>query len=340
MTVVEVSQARPSTRSIRNALVVSLSLHVLCFGAWKWGQATGFWQRISAPHWLEAFTKKVLSPIEIKIPVQTQARQAVPLIFVDTDPSHATTEPPKNPKFYSAQNTEASNPKIVKESDLPDITGHQEHVLKATDSGKSVPKPLQPSPKPDEAQQKLTAQEAKARQNVKVGDLAMVKPRDVAKPDDGKSETSTSAAPEAQPEHRRPRTIEEALQQRGMAGARMRQSGGAPRITADSSFAAMGTSYGDYDREFIDAVDQRWRQLLQTHTASGVGRVVVDFYLLPTGRITDLKVVENTADDLSGIVCSSAITDPAPYRPWPRQMQLDLGADRREIRFTFYYDSD
>jgi hypothetical protein len=78
---------------------------------------------------------------------------------------------------------------------------------------------------------------------------------------------------------------------------------------------------------------------LENRPINPSGRVVLEFVLLPTGRITDLRVVENTVDATSAAICSSAISDPAPYRPWPRQMQLDLGTDHRDMRFTFYYEN-
>jgi hypothetical protein len=30
--------------------------------------------------------------------------------------------------------------------------------------------------------------------------------------------------------------------------------------------------------------------------------------------------------------------DPAPYARWPSQMRKDVGADFRDLQFTFYFD--
>ena len=39
-------------------------------------------------------------------------------------------------------------------------------------------------------------------------------------------------------------------------------------------------------------------------------------------------------------VCTSAILNSAPFRAWPRQMQLDIGADHRDVQFTFFYENE
>jgi len=330
----EVRQSTARERFVLRALAWSLAIHVLCYGVWKLGQAHGWWQS-ETPRWMQELEKKLLTPITIKIPPPpAKKQQAIPLIFVDTDPALALKEPPPNAKYYSADNTPAANAEIKKPSDIPNITGHQEHVPKPTDSAKSKPQPLQPSPKAPEETEERPEKKAVPQQSMGIGDLAM------AKPIDGKSMTNTEATPETPPAHRRPRTLEEAREQHGLLGERMRQSGGVERLQPTPSFAAIGKSYGDYDAELIDAVTTCWYQLLHDRPPTISGRVVVSFRLLPTGRVTDVKVTESTVDDFYATVCTSAILNPAPYRPWPRQMQLDLGADHRDVQFTFYYENE
>ena len=41
-----------------------------------------------------------------------------------------------------------------------------------------------------------------------------------------------------------------------------------------------------------------------------------------------MKVLENTVGDVLGYVCQKAVTDPAPFAPWPSEMRQD---DRREL---------
>jgi len=332
---------RPSReRRLLRALALSLLIHLLFFGLWKLGQQRHWWQGGRRPSWMQALAKKMTTPVKVKIPPRPPEPEPTPMLFVDTDPEHSVPEAPKNAKFYSANNTLAANPEIKKESDLPNITGSQDKVLKTTASGRPKAQPLQPTPQPQQSQQEQAASQPKSRQSITPGDLVMLKPRELMQTNQGRADVGAGAGEEAQQEHHRPRTIQDALAQHGMLGQRTRQSGGVHNLQPDSSFLAVGTSYGDYDAEFINSVQTRWYQLLETHGETPPGRVVIEFKLLATGRVTDLKVVENTVDDLSGVICSSAILDNAPYRPWPRQMQIDLGADHRDVRFTFYYENE
>jgi hypothetical protein len=54
--------------------------------------------------------------------------------------------------------------------------------------------------------------------------------------------------------------------------------------------------------------------------------------------VTQLAFVQNTVDLALGLVCQSAIKDPAPFAPWPGDMKRLVGADYREVTFTFYYN--
>jgi len=65
--------------------------------------------------------------------------------------------------------------------------------------------------------------------------------------------------------------------------------------------------------------------------------VTLRFHLNYDGSIADMKVLENTVGDVLGYVCQKAVTDPAPFSPWPGEMRRLIGENYREITFTFYY---
>ena len=67
------------------------------------------------------------------------------------------------------------------------------------------------------------------------------------------------------------------------------------------------------------------------------GKVALEFHLHPDGRITDMKVLENTVDELLCLLCQRAILEPAPFAKWPMEMRRLIGEDR-EIKFTFFYN--
>jgi hypothetical protein len=51
-----------------------------------------------------------------------------------------------------------------------------------------------------------------------------------------------------------------------------------------------------------------------------------------------MTFIENTTDLATGMRCQSAIKDPSPFASWPRNMRHAIGANFREVTFTFYYD--
>ena len=66
--------------------------------------------------------------------------------------------------------------------------------------------------------------------------------------------------------------------------------------------------------------------------------MVVQFHLNHDGRITEMKVLDNTVSETLSLLCQKAVLDPAPFDKWPREMRLMVGAEFRRITFTFYYN--
>jgi hypothetical protein len=332
------SERDSTDQLLLRALIISLLIHLTVFGVWKWGQSEGWWLNFHFPAWMH-LTPKLLTPITPKKLSLVPKPQPQPsqLIFVDTDPSLAEAAPPKKPKFYSANNSAAANPN-PKNAAVVDIRGSQTKIMKTTPNTVLKPKPLEPSP-PQKEIAKTPEAKPLPKQAYTPGDLVMAKPLEKAQEKNGQADTAPVVETKPQPAHQRPRTIAEAMAQKGMVGEKSRQDGGVQQLKMDSSLDAMKTSYGDYDREFIDAVRTHWYQLLE-NTSTGTGKVVVDFRMLPDGRITNLKISKNEVSDLLGIICQQAIFDPAPYRPWPEDMRRDIGRDYRDVTFTFFYSTE
>jgi hypothetical protein len=55
------------------------------------------------------------------------------------------------------------------------------------------------------------------------------------------------------------------------------------------------------------------------------------------GRVTDLKILEQEVGEILALYCRKAISDPAPYAPWPNDMRRMIGKDVRDVRITFFY---
>jgi hypothetical protein len=302
------------------ALVISLAFHLMCFGGYEF-------TRKVLPGWLERvkFLAALAHELELKkkTPPPPPPSEA-PLMFVEVNPAVATPEPPKDAKFYSSQNSKAANPDTEADKDIPKIDGTQEHVPKAEDAPRKFV-PLQPSPAPASQEQN----EERAKPKPPVGDLAMAKPDPELKPDIGKAEKT------------RPRTVAEAKMrqpQNQLQGQKSKQDGGVRRHQLVPSFDAKVTLFGEYDRAFIDAVQTRWNDLLdsQQFALNRTGKVVLQFRLNYDGRISDMQIAETTVGETLAYVCQLAVTDPAPYMKWPSDMRREIG-DSRYIQFTFFY---
>lgn len=345
MTVAQLRAANPARQLLLKAVALSLAIHLAAFGGWKWGRTHIRWKPLAFPSWLQILPHDAHSAMARKLSQVQHPPQPPPLIYVDVDPALAAPQPPANPKFYSTQNSLAANPEIRIRSDQPQISGTQEHVVQTVAPGaRSVP--LQPSPpverspeSPTPETKETAASQALPKPAFTIGEQVEAKPSPRAQEKAGTADSDNGTGAVTEPKRERPRTLADAREQAGAPGARMRQAGGVNRIMADSSVDAMRTVYGDYDRDFIDAVQQRWNELLKGRQDETAGKVVLEFNLHPDGRVTDMKMqFTDVSDPLLSFICQQAVLDPARYKPWPAEMRRMI-SDPRQIRFTFYYSN-
>jgi hypothetical protein len=296
----------PEMRRLGLALALSLGLHLFAWGGYEAGKQLDVWQRLHWPAWLHHLA------IMKVVPVPVPQSHEEPLTFMEV--AQPATEAPPNAKYYSSQNSRAAD-LANRDLNVPQLNGKQIEVAKT----ENVPRPdfnqLQPArPAP---QQEL-------KPAVQPGDLTLGKPED-----------------SQQLEQPRPRTIKEAHEQQShrLPGEQMKQEGGTRRQALSASFDVKATPFGAYDAAFIEAVTQRWYDLLDSRqfAMDRSGRVTLRFHLNYDGSIVDMKVLDNTVGDVLGYVCQKAVTDPAPFAPWPGDMRRMVGENYREITFTFYY---
>lgn len=260
-----------------------------------------------------------------KPPVDT----AQPTVFVDV--AEASPEPPKQAKYYSDKNSRAANPEADVDSNMPKLTGTQQEVPKTEDTPKPVKAPPQQPTPPQQPAESKPAQNDLAH-TLMPGDLDKANP-------------SESPHPEAKSESKpqRPRTLKEAraMQPNQIAGMQMQQQGGVKRRGLKSSLDTLATPFGAYDRAIIEAIQQRWYDLLdsQNFAMDRTGKVMIKFHLNPDGSVTEANIVpgSNTVGDLLGYICLEAVNQAAPFGKWPPDMRRLVGGNYREITFTFYY---
>jgi hypothetical protein len=291
---------RRETGRLGLALALSLAAHLILFGGYELSQELHLFPWLHLPSRKMAF-----------IPPPVRNREQ-PLEFAMVN--QPSTTAPQNAKYYSSQNSRAANPDANHDEKNPQLNGKQ------TDAPtiETAPKPdfnkLQPTPQPVSHEQ---TQPAPALQP---GDLMLASPKELQ---------------QQQPE--RPRTLAQALHR--MPGQQMMLNGGVHQVALQPSLDVAASPFGAYDEQFIEAVTQRWYDLLdsQKFALDRTGKVTLRFHLNYDGTITEMTVLQNSVGELLGHVCEDAIHDPAPYGAWSEDMRRLVGQNYREITFTFYY---
>ncbi|HEY5297815.1 MAG TPA: hypothetical protein VIK59_07805 [Verrucomicrobiae bacterium] len=291
------------------ALLLSLALHLLVWGGYELNKEFNILGRLPVH-------KK-------KIAAQTQpvVQEAEPQIFLDV--TEASPEAPKKAKYYSDKNSRAAD-KESADSNVPKLNGSQTDFMKLQNSPRSKNSSAPPPPEPQLAKNETQPQ---PKPVVKAGDGSPAPPQNLP-------EQKVSPPP-------RPRTLKEArADMQGLhPGVESQTEGGTRRAALVPSLDAKATPFGEYDGRFIEAVRQRWYDLLDSHgfAADRTGKVTLRFHLNYDGRITDMQVLDNSVGELLCLFCQDAVTDPAPFAPWPSDMRRIVGENYREITFTFYY---
>ncbi|HEU0009458.1 MAG TPA: hypothetical protein VFT34_06555 [Verrucomicrobiae bacterium] len=311
------------------ALLLSLVIHLALLGGWRVAQKMGWWNHHAS--WLVKLTQKLAAakprfqfPLQPKPQPPPPQNQEIPTTFLEVDPATAVDQAPEKAKFYSDKNALASNPE-PETKPTPKIDGQQDQVVRVMEQEKPLPFPLQPAPpKP------------KVDDAPKPGDLALNRRPDPKPPSPGlvdKGDGQTVTTPTE-----RVRTLVQARQKAMLSGRLVKQEGGAER-RGRVAFDTKATEFGEYDREFIEAVQSRWYYLIENNMVTPrAGKVILEFKLTHDGRITDMKIQDNEVGDILGLFCRNAVEDNQRYKEWPDEMRRKIGLNPRDIRFTFYYN--
>ena len=334
------------------ALVLSFFVHLGAWGVYLTGDKLGWWRKWQAAE-ARAMEARKKHPPTPKATIRPAA-EPEPDMYVDV--SHADADAPEKPRFYSDKNSHAANPDPAK-ANVPKLTGRQTEMPKTEDTPKAAkranetmvpaarepakeiakaeptprPAPLQPSPPPPEPVETTTEKPATPPSPGET-ELQKTEPKPDAPP--------ALPVPAVQPQ--RPRTLKEALARRDqIPGRQMQQAGGVARRFIVPQLDAKATAFGEYDRALIEAVSQRWEDLLESHqyAQDGTGKVTLRFKLKPDGSVIEIETLENTVGDLLGIYCQLAVEESAPFAKWPPDMVRKIGENYRDLTFTFYYQS-
>lgn len=337
---------RLASNSLARALALSLAFHFFFFFTVELGYRLGLWN--SSLFNLITFDQRLDLQLEAKKRAELEKQEVVPIIFVEVDPSQASTAAPKESQYYSTRNSLAGNPDTRIDSNVPKISGAQDRVPSTLTKPRPEPMPLQPAPsvaraaetpRPESTPKESPRPESKTetKSAPKPGDLTMIRPADrpVLTPKPSFSEAAENAADRPKPR----RLAQVRNQQPGLASEKMKQNGGVKRYSIEG-LNVRATPFASYDQAIIEAIQSHWFNLLDERNFVGndTGKVVLTFRLNSDGSVTHMRVAESTVNDLLDIICRKAVQEPAPFGPWPTDMRRLVGADYREVRFTFYYN--
>jgi hypothetical protein len=317
------------------ALFLSLCIHLGIWCGYEANKKYSWWNRLMdlrpEPKISQRQTVPA-TPTALSAPMNTSE----PMILVEV--SHADFEPPAQAKYYSDKNSQAANPEAG-DTRQPKLNGRQSQMPKAEDVA-VLPKvqPSAPPPQPRPAPEEKTDESP-----IPAMAAAAAPPAGQGHPGQPGTDTTHPQTPDhspTPPAHERPRTVQQALQQQLLPGRQMHEEGGVRRIRSVPSFDVKGTPFGDYDHAIVVAVTQRWYDLLDSHrfAQDRTGEVVLQFRLKPDGTVMNLRRSENTVGEMLGYVCQEAVEESAPFAKWPPEMMRTIGANYREITFSFYYN--
>ena len=319
------------SNTILRAIGISILLHLMLFIVVEMGNAKGLWKAHILPKAAEM--RPNMSELQ-KLLAQQKTNEPPVLHFVEVDPQQPVEEPKDTP-YYSTANTQAANSDTRNDANKPKIEGAQENVLKTRDLVKGEAKPT-PPPQPAPPKKQPTEMQPATKQTAAAEPPGDTK-ENTLKPEEKAQRDMTFDRPAPT----RPRTLADARAAKGIIESpKTRQEGGVKKFAIESDLDVKASPFGSYDAAFIAAVQARWFALLEQrdYVFDKSGRVVVEFRLYKDGTIRQMNVPKNEVTETLAWCCQRAISDPAPYAPFPKDLQRLLKQDFRDVRFTFHYN--
>jgi len=274
-------------------------------------------------------------------------------VFVPVNPANATKQAPKETENYSNANSIAANSEPSNKP-TPNIRGEQQAERRAhADDASAASQQLATKPKAPRPQSARPVTPPKTNpikpkphdhpqpsltQSAQSGGLSPLQPFNPP------NFSSALPEPAIEPERRLPPSLTEAQANLGkgtLAGRSTSLEGGVQRKGPHALDVRL-TGFGEYDARFLATIKAKWYELLEGRKLRYPGIVKVDFILHSDGRITQLKVRENTITNLRAkpiqeYCCRQSISGSALFEQWPEAMREKLKSDSRNCRITFHY---
>jgi len=156
--------------------------------------------------------------------------------------------------------------------------------------------------------------------------------RKSGEPGDSASEKSARASKEGRPKPKpRPQ-----LSPKLIRGPRRDSPDPAPRrgtVAIDATFS----EFGEYQRQLMTAIQAGWyREIEQFQPVDTGAEVRIRFTIEADGKVSNVRVVSTTAEDLATSICEWAIEKRSPFRPWTPEM-VEVFDQSRTLDVKFIY---
>ena len=263
-------------------------------------------------------------PVELTIVDLSTPPPIVPKnsAFMETDESKQSAEQPKEKTFESNANSiAASQLPAAGGIPLPSQQGKdrpsvdlETHQYSLANEG-AQPRPSaapQESPRPSEAPQPTPISEAEQ--------FAMLR-----------STPTPAVRPSAVPTPEQPRSSYRAQKQQTRLSGSITNRGA-------SSVNALGTPLGRYQKILYDSVGSRWYYYVAKQgDLVSIGTLRLVFSVDRSGRVTNLKIVENTSNESFANVCLQSVLE-MQLPPIPEDLANSLPSEGldAEMSFTMY----
>jgi outer membrane biosynthesis protein TonB len=234
-------------------------------------------------------------------------------VFMETDESKKSVEPPREKTFESNANSiAAAELPATGEAPLPSQTGKDRPLVDlethsyALDMQGTQPRSTaapQQNPKPSAAPERAPVTAAEQ--------FAMLTARPTPAVEPSVASTSAKSAYRALKDRTR---ISGSISNRGI-----------------SSVNALGTPLGRYSKIMKDAIGSRWYSYFeQNRDLVSIGTLQLRFYVDRSGRVKDLKITENTSNESFANICLRSVLE-AHLPPIPDDLADTLPPEGLEI---------
>ena len=307
----DAAERKQELRKIAWALLAALLLHLVV--GWFLASFNGWFSPSSPPE----DQPVELTIVQLPPPAPEVLARRNPM-FHETDPSKQTVDQPKEKTFESNANSKAAS-ELPASGSLPlpsqlgvdrpatDLETHQASLAQAG----AAP---QPTIRPQEKPTPSVAPTA-APTPTPADQLAMLR----AKP-------TPAVQPSATPQEVRS-NYQPMKQQKRMTGAISNRGA--------SSVNAVGTPLGRYQKMLYDAVGSRWYSYVQQQAdLVSIGTAHLVFSVDRSGRVRNLKVVQNSSNESFANVCLRSVQE-VRLPPIPDDVAATLPSEGLEEEMSF-----